>query len=93
MVLFSKRVVVPGDVLFRDVDGEAVLLNLKDEQYFGLDPVGTRIWTVLTASPSIQTAFDNLVEEYDVIPEQLEQDLRSLIDTLVEHGLIELHDT
>ena len=30
--------------LFQELQGEAVLLNLKSGVYFGLDPVGTRIW-------------------------------------------------
>ena len=43
MTLFStKRVVVPPGVLVNVIDGESVLLNLKNERYFGLDEVGTR---------------------------------------------------
>ncbi len=33
-----------GEVLQQEVGGEAVLLDLASESYFGLDPVGTRIW-------------------------------------------------
>jgi hypothetical protein len=34
---------VPDDVLFRDLDGEAVILNLRTGTYFGLDELGTRM--------------------------------------------------
>jgi hypothetical protein len=43
-----------------------VLLNLKSENYFGRDPVGTRMWTLLATSDSIQSAYEALLDEYDV---------------------------
>jgi hypothetical protein len=74
----------------RELDGESVLLNLQSERYFGLDEVGTRMWVALSTSESIQTAYEDLLSEYDVDAEQLHQDLESLIEKLVEHGLVEV---
>lgn len=39
----TSRVRIRDDVLSRDLQGEAVILNLNTGLYFGLDPVGTRI--------------------------------------------------
>ena len=89
-ITFSQRIRAPDDVLVQMLEGEAVLLNLNTESYFGLDEVGARMWTLLTESDSIQTAYEVLVEEYDVTPEQLRADLTDLIDRLVEQGLITL---
>ncbi len=87
---FSARLAVPADVLMRDLGGEAVLLNLKSEMYFGLDEVGTRMWSLLTASPSIQAAYEALLAEYAVEPEALRTDLETLVSALMERGLLEL---
>jgi hypothetical protein len=87
---FSSRVVVPDTVLFREFDGEAVILNLGTESYLGLDAVGARMWTVLTAQPSIQAAHEILLSEYDVSPETLRADMERLIGQMLEHGLITL---
>ena len=65
-ISFTSRVVVPDTVLFRELDGEAVILNLDTESYLGLDPVGTRMWGVLTSQPSIEAAYQILLSEYDV---------------------------
>lgn len=89
-ITFSQRVSAPDDVLVRILDGEAVLLNLDSESYFGLDEVGARMWTLLTESDTIQAAYDALLEEYDVAPEQLRADLIDLIRQLTEHGLATL---
>lgn len=87
---FSQRMRPADDVLVQVLDGEAVLLNLNTETYFGLDEVGARMWTLLTESDSIQTAYESLLAEYDVAPEQLRADLAALIDRLLKQGLITL---
>ena len=89
---FSWRVVVPDDVLMRELEGEAVILNLKSETYFGLDDVGTRMWTLLSESESIQAAFDSLMAEYDVEESRLRDDLINLLRQLVDNGLLVLED-
>ena len=87
---FGMRVSIPADVLVQELAGEAVLLHLKTEQYFGLDAVGVRMWQLLTAEPSIQAAYDRLLAEYDAEPEQLRRDLTELLEQLVAHGLVDI---
>ena len=86
----TQKISVLQDVLVQDLGGESVLLNLQSEQYFGLDDVGTQMWQVLTETESIQAAYDLLLAEYQVEPEQLHQDLQDLIEQLVNHGLVEV---
>jgi hypothetical protein len=90
MVSFTQHITVPSDVLMREVAGESVILNLKTETYFGLDEVGTHMWLALTASNTIQQAYESLLNEYDVDPDVLRSDLTKLIEELVSHGLVEL---
>jgi coenzyme PQQ synthesis protein D (PqqD) len=85
---FSSRARTAPDVLIQELGGESVLLDLKTERYLGLNEVGTRMWQALLESDSIQHAYDALLAEYDVTPQQLEQDLRELIDRLLENALI-----
>ena len=85
---FFGKVTVPDGVFVRELAGESVLLNLETGSYFGWDEVGTRMWTVLTESPSIVLAFEALEGEYEVEPEQLRSDLATYIQKLVELGLL-----
>ena len=89
-VAYDAHVTAPEYILIRELEGEAVLLNLKTETYFGLDDVGMRMWQVVTTSASIQDAYEALLGEYDVPPEQLRQDLDELLGKLVEQGLVEV---
>ncbi len=91
-IALSARVTIPDKVLIREVAGESVILNLNNEQYYGLDEVGTRFLTVLAASYSVRAAIDILLAEYEVDKETLERDMLDLLSKLAEQGLIELHD-
>ena len=90
MVTFSDRAAAPAHVLVRFLDQESVLLNLETEQYFGLDETGTRMWQLVTTSPNIDTAYQELLAEYDVQPEMLRENLTELLGHLIEHGLLQV---
>ena len=91
-IQLTNRVRIPEGVLIREVTGEAVLLNLNNEQYYGLDAVGLRMWQVLTNSGSIQQGIDDLLEEYDVDRATLEGDVLNLLGKLAGQGLVEIID-
>jgi hypothetical protein len=87
---YSAKIAIPDSVLMQELDGEAVLLNLDSGKYFGLDEVGTRMWQLLQSSASIQVAFDQILDEYEVEPGQLRSDLEGLIAELTAEKLIEI---
>ena len=87
-ISFSDRVTVPDEVLISNLQDESVILNLNSERYFGLDNVGTRMLSVLSSSNSIEVAYERLLSEYDVDRQVLRQDLTSLIENLLEQGLV-----
>ena len=87
---FNARVTVPDGVLVQELQGESVLLNVNTENYYGLDEVGTRMWSVLSEAPSIADAIDKLLEEYEVDRTTLESDVDELLTELLEKKLIEL---
>jgi ornithine carbamoyltransferase len=86
----SQQAKPSDDVLFQEVGGEAVLLNLASESYFGLDAVGTRIWLLLGEDAKLQHAFEAMLAEYEVDPTVLESDLLALVGKLAEAGLVQV---
>lgn len=85
-----SRITVAPDVLVQELDGESVILNLKTERYFGLDDVGTRIFTAVTTSSSIDKAYESLLGEYDVDRTLLRKDIEELLEKLLGNGLVEI---
>jgi hypothetical protein len=86
----QQRVRRSDDVLFQEVGGEAVLLDLASEQYFGLDPVGTRIWQLIGDGTGLQSIHDCMLAEFDAAPDQLRHDLLALASQLRDAGLIKV---
>lgn len=78
----------PGQIS-ADLAGEVAILNSKTGIYFGLDPVGARIWALVQQSRTVEQMRDIMLEEYDVDPAQLEGDLVHLLGELEGKGLIE----
>lgn len=77
-----------GEVLFQEIDGEAVILDLASEQYFGLDEVGTRIWSLLDGNAKLAIVLDALSAEYDAPADRIQADLLALAQRLLEAGLV-----
>ncbi len=85
----NESVCVPENVLFRELEGESVILSLDNETYYGLDDVGTRMWLQLTTQPTVQDAYNALLHEYEVEPDELQNDLARLVSELVAAGLLD----
>jgi hypothetical protein len=86
-VMLKDRVEIPDTVVFRDLDGEAVILNLESSTYFGLDPVGTRMWVLLHEHGSLGKVHEILTQEYEADPGRLQDDLLELTERLRDRGL------
>jgi len=85
----APRVKPSEDVVWRNLQGESVLLDLKSGVYFGLDSVGTRIWTLLQDHEDLRSVLQELLEEYDVGEERCARDLMDLVSALAEKGLVQ----
>ena len=86
----EQKVSISPEVLFQEVSGEMVLLDLASENYFGLDEIGARIWALLESGSSVGETMDTLMGEYEVERETLEADVGELLEKLLKAGLIEL---
>ena len=81
---------IPEEVVFRELDGEAVILNLDTGIYFGLDAVGTRIWQLIEERKPLRAVLAALIDEYDAPPERLQGDLLAFVERLSGKGLLAL---
>ena len=82
---------MPEHVLIQRVhSGEAMMLNLDDESYFGLNAVGARMLDVVLEEANLDAAVETLALEYDVDRSELQGDLKELLESLRSRGLIDL---
>ena len=86
----NQIVQVLPDVLSQEVSGETVLLDLNNENYFGLNEVGTRIWQLLQEQDNLEKIYEILLDEYEVDAKQLRKDFDDIINQLKDTGLVKI---
>lgn len=84
----SDKVSIPPQVMTRTVGDEVVILDLATGTYFGLDPVGARIWELLGEGKTLAEVCDRMIEDYEVSRDELERDTLKLAQDLATQGLV-----
>jgi hypothetical protein len=77
-----------ASLLEADLGDELMALDVDGGTCFGFNPVATGVWRHLASPKSFDELKEALLAEYDVSSEQCSQELRELLDDLVEKGLI-----
>ena len=86
----GSRVVVSRDQVSTNLSGEEVILSVKDGVYYGLDPVGARIWALLQQPRTLDAVADTIVAESAVERDRALADLLAVAGQLLDSGLIEV---
>jgi hypothetical protein len=89
---FHTIVVAAPEQVSCPLGEEAAILNLKNSVYYGMNPVGARVWGLLKEPRSVAELRDVLLEEYEVEQERCEKDLLALLGTMRDEGLIVVRD-
>ncbi len=83
-------VVAAKDQVSCDLAGEAVILDMAKGVYYGLDPVGASVWSLIQEPRTVSEIRDSLLDEYEVGADRCEGDLLQLLQTLRDQGLVEV---
>lgn len=86
----DTTVVAKRDLLGCDINGEAILLDTTSGIYFGLNAVGSRIWTLIQSPRDLSSVRDTLLEEYDVTVSACEAELLRFVRDLLSRELVEI---
>ncbi|GAA4447570.1 hypothetical protein GCM10023091_42700 [Ravibacter arvi] len=74
-----------------EISGETVILDYEAGKYFGLEGVGSFVWSLIQQQGQVST--DDLCEQvmatYDVEEQQCRRDVQALVADLKKNGLIE----
>ncbi len=83
----TPRVVANADVVLREeTDDWAVLFHPDTAAALGVSPVGVAIWRRLDGRRGISDLAEALGEEFDEIPDTVEEEVAEFLDRLVEFG-------
>ena len=86
----GARVVAARDQVSAEVEGEAVILNLADGVYYGLDGVGARVWELLREPRTVDELAGAVAAEFEVDAETAARDLEALLADLAARRLVDV---
>ncbi len=76
------------EIISTDMDDETVMMSIDKGEYYGVNPVGSRVWELLESPRTVSGLCETLLREYDVPQEQCHKDIMSFLNHLSEKGLI-----
>ncbi|MEA2437069.1 MAG: hypothetical protein QOF65_1625 [Thermoleophilaceae bacterium] len=79
-----------GDPLAAPVDDELVMLDPRKGRYFGLNPIGARIWELIEEPRSVESLCARLQAEFDVPDETCRADVLAFLEQLQREELVEI---
>ena len=89
-ITLDSCVIVASDQITSQLGDESVILGLSDGMYYGLDAIGTRIWSLLDRPRSVRDICGVIQEEYEVAPADCEQAVLALLRDLSDRTLVEI---
>ena len=74
--------------VWRNIEGEIVILNLESGHYYGLNKTGSLVWVALCEKKDDKEIADKLCSRYSISRKNAEDDISTLLETLKKEGLI-----
>lgn len=78
-----------ADLMEADIGDEIVALDPEQGVCFGFNDVAATVWRTLDQQRSFDEIRDRLLDQYDVGIDQCVEEVRELLDRMIEKGLIE----
>ena len=79
-------------ILDGELDNNQVMLHLEKGKYFGLNPVGKRIWELIEEPMSFLDIIQSLMSEFDVTEKQCTGEVRAFLNKAVTCDIVKKHD-
>ena len=86
------RYSIPKGVLYQELPGEAVVLNLATAEYFHLNSLGRAAWELIRSGADDSAMEDALTREYEATPEQIRSDLEAFLRRMTEVKLVTMSE-
>lgn len=76
------------DVVYRELHGRVVLVHLETDRIYALNETGARLWELLADGRSRPAIREQMLEEFEVEPEELDEEIDALLAELKAAGLV-----
>ena len=78
------------DQVSGDLDGKVVLLSIENGEYYNMNEVGSRIWTLLEKPMTVAALIDTLLAEFEVERAMCEREAMAFLKQLQKDKLLRI---
>ena len=78
------------DLIFTDMDGETVMLNIEEGNYYGLSGIAPDLWEWMEKPVSIGTLVQKVADTFEVDEETCRADVLAHLAELRDRALIQI---
>ncbi len=82
------RYSIPDGILYQELPGEAVVLNLATAEYYHLNSVGHAAWELIRRGEDSRVIEETLAREFEASSEQIQTDLDAFLKRMIELKLL-----
>jgi hypothetical protein len=90
VIRMDSKIVGETNIVFNEMDGETIMMSIENGEYYGINSIGSRIWTLLESPKAVSEICDTLLRDYDVTPEQCAQDVLHFLNKMAEKGVVRI---
>jgi hypothetical protein len=76
------------NIIDGELDNHQVIMHINNGKYFGLNPIGKRIWELIEAPKTLEQITSDLLLEYNITPDQCKTEVQAFLEKGVECDII-----
>ncbi len=80
--------IINSNIIARDLQGEMVLLNMENGDYFTLNSIGSEVYNCICDEMETGDIIDLLFERYEIEYDKLRADILVLIDEMKRKNIL-----
>lgn len=92
VIQLTSTVVQAPDLVGTSIEGQTALMSINSGAYYGMDPVGSRIWELLAQPRTVAAVVEQLLAEFAVDRPTCEAHVRAFLQKLADARLLQVND-
>ena len=88
MLNINNTIARNDSIVDAQIDGEIVMMDINNGEYYGLDVIAARIWELMASPKIVSEICEILQQEYKVSEEKCQKDVLGFIDKMIAKGVI-----
>lgn len=71
-----------------ELDNQQVMMHIDKGMYYGLNPIGKRIWDMLKEPKSFEEMTQILLQEFEVSEQQCRKEVQDFLDDAIKKDIL-----